>query len=103
MILLEKTISDLQYGGKNMELTYFYLRTCPHCCRADEIIRELIAENPKYADVKFRKVEESEEKELADSYDYWYVPCFYLGTEKLMEGVPSKEKVKAALDRALLK
>ncbi len=84
-----------------MELTYFYLKSCPHCHRADQLIQELIAENPSYKKVSFRKVEESEEKALADSYDYWYVPCFYLGEEKLMEGVPSKEKVKAAMDRAL--
>jgi len=87
----------------HMELTYFYLRTCPHCHHADRLIQELISENPEYANVKFHKVEESEEKELADSYDYWYVPCFYLGEEKLMEGVPSKEKVKAAMDRVLHK
>ena len=38
---------------------------------------------------------------LAESYDYWYVPCFFIGKDKLMEGVPSKEKVKAAMDAAL--
>lgn len=84
-----------------MELTYFYLRTCPHCHRADRLIQELVSEDPKYAAIKFHRVEESEEAALADSYDYWYVPCLYLGKEKLMEGVPSKEKIRAAMDRAL--
>ena len=79
-----------------MELTYFYLRTCPHCHRADRLIQELVS-----AAIKFHRVEESEEAALADSYDYWYVPCLYLGREKLMEGVPSKEKIRAAMDRAL--
>ena len=72
-----------------------------HCHRADRLIQELVSEDPKYAAIKFHRVEESEEAALADSYDYWYVPCLYLGREKLMEGVPSKEKIRAAMDRAL--
>ncbi len=36
-----------------MELTYFYLRTCPHCHRADRLIQELVSEDPKYAAIKF--------------------------------------------------
>lgn len=84
-----------------MEITYFYLQNCPHCRHADQLIQEIIHEEPKYSAVKFRKVEETEEKALADSFDYWYVPCFYLGEDKLMEGVPSKEKIRAAMEKAL--
>ena len=87
------------YGMK--KITYFYLTNCPHCHHADRLIQEIIAEDSRYAAVEFEKIEESQQKALADSYDYWYVPCFYLDGEKLMEGVPSKEKVKAAMDAAL--
>ncbi len=84
-----------------MKITYFYLANCPHCRNADRIIQEIVAEDSKYAGVTFEKIEESQNKALADSYDYWYVPCFYLGKQKLMEGVPTKEKIQAAMDMAL--
>lgn len=83
------------------KITYFYLANCPYCYQADRLIQEIIAENSQYAAVQFEKIEESEQKALADSFDYWYVPCFYLDGEKLMEGVPSREKIKAAMDAAL--
>lgn len=48
-----------------------------------------------------RRVDESVETALADSLDYYYVPTFYVDGVKRMEGVPSKEKVRAVLDAAL--
>ena len=83
------------------KITYFYLANCPHCRHCNQLIDEIIAEEPKYAAVEFDRIEESKQSALAESYDYWYVPCFFIGQEKLMEGVPSKEKVKAAMDVAL--
>ena len=83
------------------KITYFYLASCPHCIRANKLIDEIIAEDPKYAAVVFDRIEESQQMSVAKTYDYWYVPCFFIGKEKLMEGVPSKEKIKAAMDAAL--
>ena len=83
------------------KITFFYLSNCPYCHRANALIDEIIAEDPKYAAVEFDRIEESQQRALAETYDYWYVPCFFLGKEKLMEGVPTKEKVKAAMDIAL--
>ena len=39
--------------------------------------------------------------ELADSLDYWYVPTYFVDGVKLLEGVPTKEKVEAVLRAAL--
>ncbi len=83
------------------ELTLFYLQRCPHCKRAIAYMEELYAENPAYGDIPLRKIEEVEQKELADSYDYYYVPCFYIGEEKVSEGSVDKAAVKDVLDRAL--
>lgn len=83
------------------ELTYFYLSSCPYCRRADQFIEELKKEDPRFAAVSFHRIEESREKEIADSYDYYYVPCFWLGNEKLFEGAPSKADIKKVLERAL--
>lgn len=82
------------------EIKYFYLRSCPYCKMADRFIDELIMENPEYADIKFEKIEERENADIADSYDYFYVPCFYSGNEKLHEGAPTKEKIRCMLSAA---
>lgn len=83
------------------EITYFYMRGCPFCRRADDFISELIQENPAFAPVKINKIEERENAALAHTYNYYYVPCLWLGGKKLHEGVPTKEKMRACLEAAL--
>ncbi len=83
------------------EITYFYLRNCPYCKMADKMMEELINENPKFAEIPINKIEERENPELADSYDYYYVPCFWIGKDKLHEGVPTKEKIRDLFTAAL--
>lgn len=83
------------------ELTMFYLEGCPYCRRAFAYMDELKKENPVYETVPIRLVEERKERELAESYDYFYVPTYYLGDEKLVEGVLEKDDVKGVFERAL--
>lgn len=83
------------------EILYFYLPSCPFCRQADKILKELMEENPEYAQLKIKQIDESRQKELADSYDYYFVPCFYVDGVKQHEGVCTKNKVKAVLDKAL--
>ncbi|MBS7316081.1 MAG: thioredoxin family protein [Clostridiaceae bacterium] len=83
------------------EITYFYLKTCPYCRQADRLIQELIEKEPQFAAVPVRKIEEREHAEIADQYNYYFVPCFYIGKEKMMEGVPSLEQVQKTFQAAL--
>lgn len=82
-------------------LTYFYLKSCPYCRQADRMIAELKSSAPEYAAVPIEKIEEEQHPEVAEQYDYYYVPCFFLGKEKLFEGVPSEEEIKKVLDTAV--
>ncbi len=82
-------------------LTLFYLESCPHCKRARGYMAELCSENPDYAAIPVKMVEEREQKALADKYDYFYVPCYYIGDEKISEGAIDKEGVQAVFDKAL--
>lgn len=84
-----------------MKLTMFYLPLCPHCLLAAKYLEQLKAEEPRFADIEVEKIDESKEHALADSYDYWYVPCFYLGGEKLHEGHAEKDDVRRVLEAAL--
>lgn len=75
------------------ELTLFYFDECPHCRNALRWQEEIFSEHPEYREVPLHKINEKLESELADSYDYWLVPTYYIGRTKLHEGVMSKELV----------
>lgn len=83
------------------ELTMFYLESCPYCKRARAYMKELLRENPAYCAIPFRKVEERLHRKEAEKYDYFYVPTFYIGDEKVSEGAIDKAGVREVLDQAL--
>ncbi|MDR1723306.1 MAG: glutathione S-transferase N-terminal domain-containing protein [Tannerella sp.] len=78
----------------------FYLRNCPFCKRAFVYIDELRKQD-KYKNIELETVEESEQPDLADKFDYFYVPTFYLDNVKVHEGGIFPDEVKAIFDRAL--
>ncbi len=82
-------------------LTYFYLPYCPHCRLASHLLENLIREEPKYADVPIRRVDESAERAYANSQPYYLVPSFFLGGKKLFEGHMEEQDVRRVLDEAL--
>jgi glutaredoxin len=90
------------FGGTMKELTYFRLESCPYCRRAENYLDELMKENPEYKNIPIKPIDEDKQPEIANSFDYWYVPCFYAGSKKLHEGAATKEKIKAVLDAALV-
>ena len=83
------------------EITLFTLKNCPHCRLARSLLEQLRREDARYAAVTVREIDEREQKPLADSYDYWYVPAFFIGDRKLHEGHAEYADVKRALDAAL--
>ena len=70
----------------------FYLTNCPYCKQAQKVIQQLQNENQKYQEIisHIQWVEESVEKELADSYDYYYVPTIFVGETKKYEARPGE-------------
>lgn len=79
----------------------FYLRSCPFCKRALRYIDEARAAHPELAAVDVECIEESDEPAVADRFDYYYVPTFYIGDEKVHEGGIYPDEVEALLRRAL--
>ena len=78
------------------KVTYFHLPDCPYCKQADQVLAELIAENPEYGKVEFEKINEIESPEIADQYDYYANPSMFIGKEKIYEAVlfESKEECR---------
>lgn len=83
------------------EVKMFIMSGCPHCRKAHEMVAEIFAEHPEYAAIPFTVIDENKRPDVAEKYDYYYVPTFYTGDEKTMEGVPTKEAVKNAFAKAL--
>lgn len=73
---------------------------CPHCKRALNWMEELVQENPSYLDLQVEIIDEEAEPEKAKKFDYYYVPTYYVGDNKVHEGVPTKEIVKAVFEKA---
>jgi thiol-disulfide isomerase/thioredoxin len=78
----------------------FYLKNCPFCKRALSYIDELKKQDA-CKHIRIEMIEESEQAELADRYDYYYVPTFYVDGEKVHEGGITKEEVEDILKNAL--
>ncbi len=89
------------------ELEIFYLASCPYCKTARKAIGELQEENPAYASLPLRWIEESEEPEIAEARDYYSVPTLFWGDEKLYEAHFThsydtiKERIRLAFDHVL--
>ena len=76
------------------EVKMFMFEGCPHCSRAKEMITEIFAVHPEYAGIPLTVIDENKNPEIADQYDYYYVPTFFTGDVKIMEGVPTKEAIE---------
>ena len=85
------------------DVLMFYLDSCGYCDKARRALDELFAENPAYREIPLTRIEESEQPELADRYDYYAVPSFFIGQEKLFEAHigMSYEDIKAAVKQCL--
>lgn len=82
------------------KLTLFYLESCPYCQKAIGYL-DKHHNDPKYQEIEIERIEEKQNAELADQYDYYYVPTFFMGQEKLFEGAMEEADVIRVLDRAL--
>ncbi|MBR7170557.1 MAG: thioredoxin family protein [Alistipes sp.] len=79
----------------------FYLKNCPFCKKALRYIEEAKAAHPELAALEIELIEESEEPEIADRYDYYYVPTFYIDGVKVHEGGIYPDEMEPLLRKAL--
>lgn len=83
------------------KVTLFYLPGCPYCKKALSAKDKLCEANDAYNQIEFEMIDERKQADVADQYDYYYVPCFYIDGEKVHEGAADEADVKAVLDAAL--
>ena len=77
------------------------MATCPYCKQALSWMDTLFAENIRYKETEIEIIDESLRPDIANQYDYYYVPTYYVGGEKLHEGAASQAIVRHVFDAAL--
>ncbi|MDR1569435.1 MAG: thioredoxin family protein [Oscillospiraceae bacterium] len=82
-------------------ITYFYFDECPYCQQANGYLDSLIEQRPEYGRIPITRINERKQPDIADKYDYYYVPTFYVGAKKVHEGASTREKIEMVLKRAL--
>ena len=83
------------------DVLFFMMESCPHCKKAKEYINSLTRNNGTYAAVKIEMIDEVRHPEIAEKYDYYYVPTFFINGVKVHEGTVNLEQIKAVLDKAV--
>ena len=80
-------------------LKLFYLKNCPYCIRVQAYLDELL-QDERYQAIEIEAINEKLEPDLANQYDYYLVPTFYLNEVKLFEGIMNKQDVIDVLEKA---
>lgn len=78
----------------------FKMEGCPYCAKAFRLVRQIQKQQPELRGVDIEVIDENQRPDIADRYDYWYVPTFYVDGQKLLEGDPSAEQVEHVLRAA---
>jgi glutaredoxin len=78
----------------------FYLKSCPYCLKALAYMDELKKQD-MYGNLEIEMIEESEEPDIADRYDYFYVPTCYVDGIKVHEGAATFEEIEAVFKKAV--
>lgn len=81
-------------------ITLFYLKHCPFCKKAF-VYMDKLKQQDVYKVIEIELIEESEQTEFADQYDYYYVPTFYIDGEKVHEGGIFENEVEDVFKKAL--
>ena len=83
------------------KVTMFYLKNCPHCKNAQKMMDELTNKNFEYKNIEIEMIDENKNAKIANTYDYYYVPTYYVDGQKIHEGVPTLEKVENVFKKAM--
>ena len=83
------------------KITMFIIKSCPYCKAALGWMDELKEKNPEYKKLEIEIIDENEHPEIADKYDYHYVPTYYVEGKKVHEGAANLRKVNKVLKAAI--
>jgi glutaredoxin len=83
------------------KITMFMMAACPYCKEALRLMDGLYAEDAKYKALDIELIDERLNPEVADQFDYHYVPTYYVGGVKLHEGAADIGAIRRVFDAAM--
>ena len=78
----------------------FTMASCPYCRRAHGYMDDLYTKHPEYKQIPIEIIDEVKHPDIADTYDYYFVPTYFVGDKKIHEGSASLEDVQRVFDTA---
>lgn len=75
------------------KIKLFKLKYCGFCRDAQLYLEETLRANPEYCNLEIEIIDEGEQRNVANTHDYYYVPTFYLNDVKIHEGPVSRADV----------
>ena len=79
----------------------FVTEWCPYCKKALNWMEDIQKQNPKFADIEIKIIDEELQPDIAKQYTYYYVPTYYVDGIKVHEGVASKDIISKVLEAAI--
>ncbi|MFY9177649.1 MAG: hypothetical protein WBI74_10400 [Caldicoprobacterales bacterium] len=74
----------------------FSMSICPYCKEARGYMEELFDKYPEYRELDIEIIDKVENPDIADQYDYYHVPTYYLDGLKFHEEILSQETVSTS-------
>lgn len=78
----------------------FMMKTCPYCQKAFGWMDECKQEHPEYSALDIEMIDEREQPDVANQFDYYYVPTYYVDGVKVHEGAASRQIIDEVFAKA---
>lgn len=82
------------------KITMFTMASCPFCQRALQWMDQILSETPEYRVIPIEIIDETVYPDIAERYDYYYVPTYYIDGVKVHEGAATREIIEGVITRA---
>jgi thioredoxin 1 len=83
------------------QVIMFVTEWCPYCNKALVWMENIKKQNPQYADIEVKIIDEEIQPDIAEQYTYYYVPTYYIDGVKVHEGVTSKSIIKGIFEKVV--
>ena len=82
------------------KILMFTMASCPYCRAAHRWMDEILQEHPQYRDIPIQIIDEVQQPDIVNRYDYYFVPTYYVDGVKVHEGAATKEIVQGVYEKA---
>ena len=76
------------------------MSNCPYCQKAIKIQNQLLTQE-RYKNIKIEMVDETVHPDIADRYNYFYVPTYYVDDIKIHEGAADENDIREVFESTL--